>query len=112
MICATCCNCWPMLVVGNVVFSAVDLASAEVRAAASVMLWERVSFAACTRFTPLSVLSRLLIAVMPDAGPTRFIDEPGASATGCVWAPIPSSELPATEKKGGKLDVFTLFAAM
>src|SRR5579863_1558665 len=101
-----------MLVVGNVVFKAVDLASADASAAASLMLWLRVSFAACTRFTPLSVVRRLLMAAMPEAGPTRFMLDPGASATGCVCAPIPSRELPATEKNGGKLEVLMLLDAM
>src|SRR5580704_4956995 len=112
MICATCCNCSPMLVVGKAVLSAVDLPSADARAAASLMLCDSVSFAACTRLTPLSVVRMLLMAVMPDLGPTRFMLDPGASATGCVCAPIPSMEFPATEKNGGKLDVLILLAAM
>src|SRR5580658_2497823 len=112
MIWATCCNCWPMLVVGNVVLRGVDFASAEARAAASLMLFLSVSLAACTRLTPLSVESRVLMAVMPEAGPTRFIFDPGARATGCVCAPIPSREFPATEKNGGKFEVLTLLAAM
>src|ERR1700689_4322574 len=112
MICATCASCLPMLVVGNTVFSAVDFPSAAASAAASVMLCDSVSFAACTRDMPLLVVSRLWIASMPAAGPVKFSDSPGASATGCVDTPVPSSELPATEKNVGKLDELMLCDAM
>ena len=47
---------------GTSVFSVVDFASAEASAAASLMLCDSVSLAACTRDTPLSVVSRLLSA--------------------------------------------------
>ena len=47
---------------GNCVFSGVAFASALVSAAASLMLCESVSFAACTSDTPLSSVSKLFSA--------------------------------------------------
>ena len=101
-----------MLVVGKTVFIGVDFESAAASAAASVMLCETVSLAACTRDIPLLVVSRLLMAVMPAEGPVRFMFDPGASATGCVLAPVPSIEFPATEKNVGKLDELMLCDAI
>src|ERR1700683_1308669 len=102
-----------MLVVGNVVLRGVPFASAAVSAFASLRLFLSVSSAACTRETPLPVVSRLLSALNRacDAAellnPDSWRDCPGPSATGCVVAPLPSSMLPATEKNAGKLDELT-----
>ena len=52
------------------------------------------------------------MAPIPEEGPCKFMFDPGASATGCVCAPIPSREFPATEKNGGKLEEFSLAEAM
>src|SRR5579862_4144333 len=112
MICATCFNCAPMLVVGNCVFSAVDLASAADNAAASLMLCDKVSLAACTRDTPFSVVSKLVSAFTSAEGPASASDCPGASATGWVCVPAPSTTLPATEKKTGKSEELNFCAAI
>src|SRR5487761_2503430 len=112
MISATCCNCAPMLVVGNCVFNGVDLASAAASADASAMLCDSVSFAACASETPVLVESRFWIAASPAAGPFKVSDCPGASATGCVDEPAPSMEFPASEKNVGKLDELMFCEAM
>src|ERR1700721_2537866 len=93
-----------MPVVGNCVLSGEDLASAADNAAASVMLCDSVSFAACASDIPVFVLSSVLMAFKPAAGPMSASDCPGASATGCVAEPAPSTTLPATEKNTGKPD--------
>src|SRR5579871_731411 len=110
MTCATCCNCAPSEVVGNWVLSGVPLASAWVSAVASLMLLESVILAACANATPESSLSRLLSAfhrawdgaVLLNPVSCRLL--PGATATGCVDAPVPSREFPAIEKNTGKPD--------
>src|SRR5580698_5428116 len=110
MTCAICCNCSPMLVEGNTVFNAVALASAAVRADASVILADMVSSAACTSDAPLPSVRRFLSELrmaceaVLELKPASVNDCPGASATGCVFAPAPSSALPATEKNAGKLE--------
>src|SRR5580658_5060024 len=112
MICATCCNCWPMLVLGNCVCSAVDLASAAESALASLMLLASTLSAACTKvmplpsaMSPLSAFHRACEAAEL-LKPDNCNDCPGESATGCVDAPVPSNELPATEKKVGNFEEF------
>ncbi len=98
--------------------AAVDFASAVASAAASLMLFESVSLAACTRETPLSVVSSVLSAfkracdAVERGIPSSCRDRPGASATGCVFAPVPSRAFPATEKNVGKLDELMFCAAM
>ena len=118
MICATCFNCAPMLVVGNCVFSVVDLPSAWVSAVASLMLFAIMSLAACTSDTPVSVLRRLVTAFKRACeaaellNPASCSDAPGASATGCVCKPVPSRVFPATERKAGNLDELIFCDAM
>src|SRR5580698_8946777 len=107
-----------MLVVGNTVFNGDDFVSAFASAAASLMLFESVSLAACTRETPLSVVSSVFSALKRswDAvellNPVNCRDPPGATATGCVFTPVPSRAFPATEKKVGNLDELMFWAAM
>src|SRR5579871_4684640 len=107
-----------MLLAGNCVFKGVDFANAAARAAASVKLCDIVSFAACTNETPLSVVSNVLNAfnrsceAVELSKPASCKDCPGASATGCVFKPVPSKAFPATEKKVGKLDELILCDAI
>ena len=104
------------MVLGNWVFSAVDLANAAVSALASLMLLASVLFAACTSATPLSVEIRLLSAFQraSDAAealkPASCNDSPGATATGEVLAPAPCSTLPAVDRKTGNEEALSFCA--
>src|SRR5208283_3189734 len=95
---------------GNGVLSGVPFASACPSAVASPILLASVSLAACANDTPESSVSRLFSALhracdaADELNPESCNVPPGATATGCVAAPVPSSAFPATEKNTGKLD--------
>ena len=82
------------------------------------MLLASVSLAACASATPESSVSRLFSALhracdaADELNPASCSVPPGATATGCVVAPVPSREFPATEKNTGKLDVLIFCASM